>query len=109
MVRGVVHGDDDDDGASDSVVAGEADRVDNTLVDTVATGRVSVRGSDVFQTDTVGCYVPSCPQLNGDPLSLYSRLSCNALAGARAPYFWLRSIYPSVGNKRIPLPAPRAP
>lgn len=40
MVHGAGHGDDD---ASGSGAADAAGRVDNTLVDTVATGRVSER------------------------------------------------------------------
>lgn len=36
------------------------------------------------------------------------RVLTNALAAVPVLCFWLRSIYPNVGNKRIPLSAPRA-
>lgn len=73
MAREVVHGDDDD--ASDNVAVGEADRVDNTLVDIVATGRASRHDSVVSRTRTVDCSFPSYPLLDGDPLSLCSKPS----------------------------------
>lgn len=74
MVREAVRGDDDD--ASDNVAAGAVDRAGNTLVDTAARARVLERDSAVFPTRTVGYRVPSCPPLNGNPLSWCWRPWC---------------------------------